>query len=84
MTTEPKRCSEDHICHVLESRLVDSGKGFKALHAINMTTGNFRLLGVAYKQNAKDKGLLLNVCPWCRGEPGSFKRNTAMPKETPA
>ena len=29
-----------------------------------------RFAGVTYHLSAKDRGLLLNVCPWCKGKPG--------------
>lgn len=72
-----KLCGIDGCCDHLEKRLVDGGKGFKALHTLKMgdQSSVTRFLGVAYKTSAKDRGLLLNVCPWCGGKPGYFERD---------
>lgn len=77
MSEEVKTCSADALCNAMESRInKTSGVGLHASNTLNLETGKVRLLGIAYKTSAKDKGLLLNVCPWCRGEPGYFKRST--------
>lgn len=72
-----KLCDTDGCCDHLEKRLVDGGKGFKAMHTLKMgdPSSVTRFLGVAYKTNTKDRGLLLNVCPWCGGKPGYFERD---------
>lgn len=70
------KCSETNVCNLLSDRLVDSGKGFKALHTVNTNEPTYeeRFLGVAYKTSQKDNGLLLNFCPFCGGKPGYFER----------
>lgn len=75
-----KKCDKDGVCEHLSKRLGDGGKGFKALHTLKMgdPTATQRFLGVAYKTNAKDNGLLLNWCPWCGGRPGYFERDADM------
>lgn len=77
MKSEQKTtCSTDSLCIHMQ-RMVDGneqGKGLVAIHCFSAQAQKERLLGVAYKTSAKDKGLLLNVCPWCRGEPGYFQR----------
>jgi len=74
-----KNCDEHNVCDHLSKRLVDGGKGFKALHTVKRDSNETRFLGVAYKTSAKDKGLLLNWCPWCGGKPGYFECDKAMP-----
>jgi hypothetical protein len=76
------QCGENSICDHLGARLCDGGKGFKAVHTLDTTKkvgadDAVRLLGVIYKTSAKDRGLLLNQCPWCGGQPGYFKRDAA-------
>lgn len=75
--SDTNKCHEEGCCRSMGDRLVDSGKGLHALHTVNRDDPNnthTRFLGVAYKTSAKDKGLLLNWCPWCGGQPGYFKR----------
>ena len=72
-----KKCSENDVCEHLEKRLVDGGKGFKAMHTIRRDGcdgGKARFYGVAYMMSTKDHGLMLNVCPFCGGKPGYFER----------
>lgn len=76
--SEIQRCSESTLCEAMERATFGNQgcKGLSVANTLNLQSGNFRMLGVVYKSSAKDKGLLLNVCPWCRGEPGYFKRST--------
>jgi len=73
---EFKKCNKDGCCKFLAERLTDTGKGFHSIDTIILTeeppTMHFR--GIAYKTGAKDKGLMLNWCPFCGGQPGDFKR----------
>lgn len=70
------KCNLLGMCDLLLARCVDSGKGFKALHTINLMDASVvsKFFGVAYRISNKDKGLMLNACPFCRGEPGYFER----------
>lgn len=74
--SETKRCDKNGMCQFLEERLTDGGKGFHAIHTINMdpTTESPRMQwrGVSYHERAKDRGLLINFCPWCGGKPGDM------------
>jgi hypothetical protein len=70
------------MCATLAERCEPApSKGFKAIHTTNFKTGKKRFFGVAYKRNAKDRGLMLNVCPFCYGEPGGFERDRASADE---
>ena len=75
--SERLKCTTEHVCNTMKSRLNDPysrTKGMRAVHTINLDTGKTRLLGVSYHTSASDKGLLLNNCPWCGGQPGYFER----------
>jgi len=76
--SEVTLCSQTTLCKAMEMKCADNehGKGLSVLHTMNLGTGEERMLGVVYKTSANDKGLLLNVCPWCRREPGYFERAT--------
>lgn len=75
---QEKYCGEDSLCQSMESRIGgEHTKGLSIASTINLTSGQVRMLGVVYKKNPKDNGLLLNVCPWCMGKPGYFKRGIA-------
>lgn len=41
-------------------------KGLTTIILTSRTKGTSRLAGVAYRMGPKDKGLMLNYCPWCR------------------
>lgn len=43
-------------------------KGVVQINITSMQTGNQRIAGIAYRTKASDRGVFLNVCPWC-GEP---------------
>lgn len=77
MTEEqkPRRCDETGMCSSMLERLAEGHIGLEAVHLTNLATGTERFFGVRYRTGAKDKnGLLLNVCPWCLGLPGTFDR----------
>jgi hypothetical protein len=63
------KCDTNGCCSHLGKRLGNGGKGFAAKHTIN-SANQTAFLGVAYKM--KDKGLMLNYCPFCGGRPGNF------------
>jgi hypothetical protein len=78
MMDHPKnKCHTNGMCTHLLSRLVIEGAGLRALHTTTLEVfpEAESFLGVVYKHHSKDKGLMLNVCPFCRGEPGYFKRD---------
>lgn len=78
-TSDKDQCDEVGCCKHLLERLGDGGKGFKAEHTIQRSTGEKRFLGVSYKTSAKDVGLMLNWCPFCGGTPGYFVRDFQRP-----
>lgn len=71
-------CGPDSICNALdkfvEGANYETNKGFCTVHVINFKEGTTHLFGVAYKIKKRDKGVMLNYCPFCGGQPGEFKR----------
>lgn len=70
-----KICDATNLCDAME-RAVDNGngKGLHVVYTVNTEKKQFVMLGIKFKASAKDRGIMLNCCPWCRGEPGSFTR----------
>lgn len=70
-------CTAETMCRTLAKRSDPSAaKGFRPYWTTNLATHEEKFLGVAYHADRKDRGLMLNICPFCRGEPGYFKRAT--------
>jgi len=56
------------ICASLEDKVQlanEHKKGLVCVVIFNMKTGNDKFIGVAYKEDANDNGVMLNYCPWC-------------------
>lgn len=71
-----KKCSETNMCDFLSERitgLASGGKGFNALYSLETESKKQYFVGVVYRLNKKDKGLMLNFCPFCGCKPGNFK-----------
>lgn len=71
--TEPNTCKLGEAwCEGMTENLDEMAnahkRGLTTIVLMNLSTGNERLAGVAYRKGPKDKGLMLNYCPWC-GEP---------------
>lgn len=63
-----KLCGEKTLCKHMADRLQDSGaKGFVVWHLVNIETLKPSRSVVGYKKDTRDKGLALNVCPFCEG-----------------
>ncbi len=81
-----RRCTLDAYCQPLEDRLEPDAnarrKGFVVMVLMNMTTGDTRKVGVAYKTSAKDPGLMLNVCPFCGAEIDAGFKNQPVSGDT--
>lgn len=64
-----KKCKNQSYCKYLLERLGSTfTKGFSATEVINLETSKTRSIGIKYKTSAKDRGLMLNFCPWCGGD----------------
>ena len=64
-----KFCTRDVFCNGMDSMLNPETnahmKGLTTILVAKLETGESRIIGVAYKKSASDKGLMLNNCPWC-------------------
>lgn len=59
-------CSKDGWCPAMSARLNDSsGAGMSVLNLMNFKTGEESIGGVLFKRDRRDRGIMLNVCPWC-------------------
>lgn len=71
------RCSIIHgWCSPMGERISDTKTGFNTVTTINLRSGKTRLIGIVYRRNAKDRGLMLNVCPWCGSDLQFFNEVT--------
>lgn len=61
------KCNDKQWCKWLDERLNDGyhGKGFCAVDVVHHETGTVSSYGVRYRTSSKDKGLMLNFCPFC-------------------
>ena len=66
------KCTEHGMCWVMASKVSDSGKGLRVQEALNFKSGKVVFVGITYHEKATDRGLLLNVCPWCGEKPGEI------------
>lgn len=64
-----KTCSKKNWCLSMERALEPVAnshkKGFHVVMLMHLPTGKERVIGVAYRKAPKDRGLMLNHCPWC-------------------
>ncbi len=72
MTAEYKKCFMNgkfiKPCKTLDSKLNDydsRGKGLNFMVLKDMETFERTRDLICYRMKAKDKGLILNFCPWC-------------------
>lgn len=61
------KCSKPSFCGAMYDAFGYPGakRGFDRVTAINIKDGTMRLIGVRYCETPKDKGIMLNFCPWC-------------------
>lgn len=72
-----QQCTATAMCGTMAKRAdSQASKGLRPLWTAKRGEPGESFLGVAYFADRKDKGLMLNVCPWCRGEPGYFVRQS--------
>lgn len=61
-------------CPTMDERLEPSdglrGRGFLVLNIMNFIHGTSQVFGVVYKASAKDRGVILNFCPFCGAQMG--------------
>lgn len=73
------KCSALKPCEWLEERIDFgvTGKGFHALYCLDPSClqekeARHYLYAVSYSTSKKDKGIILNYCPFCGGRPGEL------------
>jgi hypothetical protein len=64
------KCSQEGWCRRLRKRLQEANSRKKGLAPLVVSSGDRddKIIGVTYKTDPHDRGMMLNVCPWC-GEP---------------
>lgn len=79
-----KKCDESGMCRFLEMYVTDGGKGLRTVQTIKLDPAPDELetkwRGVAYHPTARDRGIIINFCPWCGGKPGDLANRTTTPK----
>ena len=70
MTTKVEKCCRESFCVHMRTRMNGrfnsaTAKGMSALELIDVKTGTTSVGGLVWKNDEKDRGLLLNFCPWC-------------------
>lgn len=58
-----EKCDDSGLCKHLRTRLVESGAGFYKMEQVQRS--EVVVIGVLYKKETNDRGLMLNICPWC-------------------
>jgi len=66
-TGETVKCSQKGWCRHMRTRLQDANVRKKGLSLLVVSSDDKdnRVIGVVYKTDAHDRGMMLNVCPWC-------------------
>lgn len=56
-------------CEMMDERINPEAnakmKGLTQINVTNRITGQITVMGVCFFKNSKDRGLMLNNCPWC-------------------
>ncbi len=65
-------CNEHTLCSHISERLTEAGAGFYKLEQVQ--NSRIVLIGVVYKRSKNDRGLMLNVCPFCKANLGHMNQ----------
>ena len=68
-------CNENALCSHLSARLTEQGAGFYKMEQVQ--NSRLVIIGVLYKLSKSDRGLMLNVCPFCEAKLGLMNRRGA-------
>lgn len=86
----PLRCSKRKrtFCRRLDQMLAPEAnvkqKGLSVMVVTKWQTSESRAVGVVYRTGAKDRGLMVNFCPWCGASLAWWpKQPAAKPKAAP-
>ena len=69
------KCNEYTLCSHLSARITETRAGFYKMEQVQ--NSRIVLVGVLYKRSKNDRGLLLNVCPFCKAELGLMNQREA-------
>lgn len=68
-------CTQDEYCVAMSKYADDDETKHRGIHSLEITSSleelqktgvqNGKLIGVYYKKNKADSGILFNYCPWC-------------------
>jgi uncharacterized CHY-type Zn-finger protein len=67
-----EKCDDTDLCKHLRQRLVESGAGFYKIEQVQRQ--EVVTIAVLYKTNTNDRGLMLNICPWCEARIDSLNK----------
>lgn len=78
--SDPKvldKCGQDGLCKWLDERsAVGQPKGFRHLYTINLSAQKAAAWrGISYHTSTRDRGVLINFCPFCGGKTGPLANN---------
>lgn len=68
-------CNEYSLCSHLSARITEQGAGFYKMEQVQ--NSRIVLIGVLYKRSKNDRGLMLNVCPFCEAKLGRLNQRGA-------
>lgn len=61
-------CNELTLCSHLSARITEQGAGFYKMEQVQ--NSRIVLVGVMYKRKKGERGMLLNICPFCEARLG--------------
>ena len=61
-------CNEHTLCSHLSARITEQGAGFYKMEQVQ--NSRIVLIGVIYKLAKNERGLMLNICPFCESKLG--------------
>lgn len=70
-----KKCEGDQLCVAMVTRLSPNGS-LRPVVATSVENVD-KFIGVSLHIKPNDRGVMVNVCPFCGGSPGCFKGQVA-------
>lgn len=59
------KCTKTSYCNMISECIQDHhNKGIVSIDVTDSTNGEIKHIGLAYKKSTKDRGIMLNVCPF--------------------
>lgn len=84
--TVQDKCGPDGLCKWMFDRAaVGQPKGFRHLYTIKLSAQTMNAAatwrGISYHMSTRDRGVLVNFCPFCGGKPGPLANNCEVAKD---